>query len=133
MKFDYQAIVLVDDEKDIVNLLQILKGNGYDVNVQVYLFKLKKKYYVFSSDLLLSSIFSIFFSFLPKNLLKILQNMLLYLQKRIFKFHNYFYFFWLEPLNVTTMSKLSTKLKKGTINSYKFLSGIVVLNVILFC
>ena len=95
MKFDYQAIVLVDDEKDIVNLLQILKGNGYDVNVQVYLFKLKKKYYVFSSDLLLSSIFSIFFSFLPKNLLKILQNMLLYLQKRIFKFHNYFYFFFL--------------------------------------
>ena len=64
MKFDYQAIVLVDDEKDIVNLLQILKGNGYDVNVQVYLFKLKKNimcFLVTYSYLPFSLFFSLFY------------------------------------------------------------------------
>ncbi|HEX2407265.1 MAG TPA: hypothetical protein VHJ38_08655 [Nitrososphaeraceae archaeon] len=32
MKSDYQAIALVDDEEDIVNLFtELLKENGYDV------------------------------------------------------------------------------------------------------
>jgi len=32
MKSDYQAIALVDDEENIVNLFtELLKGNGYDV------------------------------------------------------------------------------------------------------